>query len=304
MIEILTSEVILIDHLRIFITVAEQRHFSKAAELLHLSQPNVSLQIKKLEQEFGAKLFQRSPKYVVLTEAGETLYLCAKQMIQLYDETKAQIDEQRKSIRGKIKIGASFTIGEYVLPVILASYAKEYPEVEVEVKIGNTKQIVEQIESFDLEAAFVEGEVPAHVNAEPFMKDEMILIASPHHALSHLRVIKADMLNEQIWILREEGSGTRAYSDQVIEELQLAVKQSFILSSSQSIKEAIIAGLGIAMLSRLTVQKELENGELVRLPLFNQKYERIFSVIQASKITHKKAVKQFLRKMMHFQTYS
>lgn len=135
----------IVDTLRVFVTVAEQSHFSKAGELLNLSQPGVSLHIRNLENELGAKLLHRSPKQVRLTEAGTILYKHAKQILAHFEEANQEIQMLQDEVTGSIHIGASFTIGEYILPSKLAEFANQYPQVKLQVTIGNTEEIIEAL---------------------------------------------------------------------------------------------------------------------------------------------------------------
>ncbi|GAE25134.1 LysR family transcriptional regulator YeiE [Halalkalibacter wakoensis JCM 9140] len=288
-----------IDHLKIFVTVVELRHFSKAAKVLNLSQPNVSLHIRNLESELETTLFIRSPKQVKVTAAGEMFYLKAKKIIALYEEAKQEIADQKHIVQGTIKIGASFTIGEYILPRVLAEYAKEHPQVNVEVMVGNTEEVIKKTRSNELDISLIEGEVSEQeVEAVPFMDDEMIIIASSSHPLAQIRMVAPDLLHDQVWILRESGSGTRAFSNQLIQNLNLQVKRSFVFSSSQGIKEAVSAGLGIAMISRLTVRKELELGELKEINIGNRKFTRKFSIIKGKHDFVSRAHDLFIEKMI------
>ncbi|MFC0560029.1 LysR family transcriptional regulator [Halalkalibacter alkalisediminis] len=289
----------IIDPLKIFVTVVEQRHFSRAAKILSLSQPNVSLHIRNLENELDTTLFIRSPKQVKVTEAGEMLYIRAKKILSLYEEAKQEIASQKHIVQGTINIGASFTIGEYILPRLLASYANENPLVHVEVTVGNTEEVIAKTKSNQLDIGLIEGEFQElDVNAVPFMEDEMIIIAPTNHPLAQLRMVKPNMLHDQSWIWREKGSGTRAYSDQLIEGLQIPVKRSFIFSSSQGIKEAVSAGLGIAMISKLTVQKELELNEIKQIHITNRTFTRNFSIIKGKHDFKNRAHDLFIEKIM------
>ncbi|ARK30440.1 LysR family transcriptional regulator [Halalkalibacter krulwichiae] len=287
----------IIDPLKIFVTVVEQRHFSRAAKLLNLSQPNVSLHIRNLETELDTTLFIRSPKQVKVTEAGEMLYIRAKKILSLYEEAKQEIADQKHIVQGTIKIGASFTIGEYILPRTLAQYANEHPLVHVEVTIGNTEEVIEKVRSNQLDIGLIEGERHDY-DAVPFMEDEMIIIAPADHPIAQLRIVKPDMLEGQTWIWREKGSGTRAYSDQLIQKLDINVKRSFIFSSSQGIKEAVSAGLGIAMISKLTVKKELQTGEIKQIQVSNRTFTRNFSIIQGKQDFVNRAHDLFIEKIM------
>lgn len=269
------------DTLKVFVTVAEERNFSRAAKLLHLSQPGVSLHIRNLEDELGTKLMLRSPKQVRLTEAGEILFRKAKQMLALYEEAQQEIHLLRDVVTGSLSIGASFTIGEYILPAVLAEYAHQYPEVDVQVHISNTDNIVHDIREGRFHIGLVEGSTTARdVQLTTFMEDEMVLVMSPDHPLAAYKSIDPGMLQDQMWVLRESGSGTRAYSDRLIEEGGLAVKRSFVFSSSQGVKEAAAAGLGIAVLSRWVVRKELGSGELCEVKLKGMKLGRDLLMVQ------------------------
>lgn len=292
----------MLDVLTIFVTVVEQKNFSKAAKLLNLSQPNVSLHIKNLEAELDTVLFYRSPKYVKVTEEGEIFYLHAKKILSLLQAAKEQINDRKKTVQGKLTIGASFTIGEYILPQILAEYAKENPLVKVEVTVGNTAEVINKVRNNELEIGLIEGEVTNdELQVKHFMEDEMIIIAPANHPLAQLELVDIDALQDQVWILRESGSGTRAYSDHYIETSKLKMAHFFIFSSSQGIKEAVSAGLGIAMISKWTVQRELKSGEIKQLRIRGRRLFRNFSIIQSmNEQHHSKAHQLFFLKIKNF----
>ncbi|MFM1654786.1 LysR substrate-binding domain-containing protein [Brevibacillus sp. B_LB10_24] len=288
----------IVETLRVFVTVVEQSNFSRAAELLNLSQPGVSLHIRNLENEFGVKLMHRSPKHVKMTEAGEILYKHAKQILALYETAREEICLLRDVVTGTLKIGASFTIGEYILPGLLAQFAGQYPQVDMKVKIANTEEIAQGIRASELDIGLVEGTVRySDIQVKPFMEDEMILIAPPGHPLSSVQKAEPGMLQDLVWVLRETGSGTRAFSDQFIRDNDLVIKRSFVFSSSQGVKEAVAAGLGVAMLSRLVVKKELEAGEVCSVPIKDKRFTREFSILQAVTSVSTMAMKMFLQKL-------
>lgn len=287
-----------VETLRVFVTVLEQKNFSRAAELLHLSQPGVSLQIMNLENEFGTKLIHRTPKLVRPTKAGEILYERAKKMLSLYEEAKQEVDLLQNTVSGSLHIGASFTIGEYLLPRVLAEYAQQYPQVELEVKIANTEEVTQAVRTNQLDVGLIEGEVEyKDIQIEPFMKDEMVLVMSATHPLAADEHISVDELQDQIWILRESGSGTRSFSDQLIQRFGLRMKRSFVFSSSQGVKEAVAAGLGIAVLSRWIVRKELASGELSTVSVEGNRFYRSFSILLAQDAQNTKALEVFLQKL-------
>ncbi|OPA76132.1 LysR family transcriptional regulator [Paenibacillus selenitireducens] len=269
------------DSLHIFVAVIEHSNFSRAAEALHISQPGVSMHIQNLEKELGAKLLHRTPKYVKLTEAGHILYQRAKLILSLYEEARTQIQLLHEVVTGTLNIGASFTVGEYVLPRLLASFVLLHPQVDVHVTIANTEEIVQGIRSKRLDLGLVEGDVhQPDMDVMYWQEDEMIVIAPPDHPLTRIQQVTSDLLQDQTWVYREPGSGTRAYSDRFLENHGLRVKRSYMLSSNQGVKESVISGLGLAVISRLVVQKELSNGELRELRLVGGRLTRALSILQ------------------------
>ncbi|WNS45420.1 LysR substrate-binding domain-containing protein [Paenibacillus sp. MMS20-IR301] len=287
------------DAFRVFVTVVEQQHFSKAGELLNLSQPGVSLHIRNLENEFGVKLLHRSPKQVVLTEAGAILYRHAKQMLAHYDEAGREIRLLQDEVTGTLQLGASFTIGEYVLPARLAEFAKQYPLVNIGVTIGNTEEIIAAVRSNQLDIGFIEGATAASdLLIIPYMKDEMILVAPSGHPLSGNIAVEEHMLHNEVWVLREQGSGTRAFSDRFLQESGITVKRSYVFNSSQGVKEAVSAGLGLSLLSRWIVRKELASGELAELRIRHTQTERDFRLIRPKNASDTLATRVFISKLL------
>ncbi|MCM3203450.1 LysR family transcriptional regulator [Paenibacillus illinoisensis] len=271
----------IVESLKVYITVVEQRNFSRAAELLHLSQPGVSLHIRKLEKEFDIKLMHRSPKWVKLTEAGELLYIRAKEMVNLYESAKLDIARLQDDVSGSLQIGASFTIGEYVLPRLFSSFARQYPEVAMEVFIENSSQVVEAIRDNHIDFGLIEEDIKAQdLTVTPFMKDELIIVAAEGYPLHTSVIADLEQLQDQVWILREMGSGTRSSSDRFLTQTGLRVNRSYVFNSSQGVKEAVFSGLGIAMLSRWVVKRELSAGMLKEITIPDIHIERNFSLVR------------------------
>ncbi|MCG7381565.1 LysR family transcriptional regulator [Paenibacillus sp. ACRRY] len=271
----------IVESLKVYITVVEQRNFSRAAELLHLSQPGVSVHIRKLEKEFDVKLMHRSPKWVKLTEAGELLYVRAKEMVNLYESAKLDIARLHDNVSGSLQIGASFTIGEYVLPRLFSSFAKQYPEVAMEVFIGNSSQVVEAIRDNHMDFGLIEEDIEVQdLTVTPFMKDELIIVAAEGYPLNASVNADLEQLQDQVWILREMGSGTRSSSDRFLAQTGLRVNRSYVFNSSQGVKEAVFSGLGIAMLSRWVVKRELSAGMLKEITIPDIHLERNFSLVR------------------------
>lgn len=270
------------DPLKIFVTVVEHKNFSRAAEELYLSQSSVSLQIRNLENELGTKLINRSAKHLELTQTGEIFYGYAKNILLSYNKAKEEIDQLSNVVTGGLKVGASYTIGEYILPFVVAEFAAQYPKVVIETSISNTEEISQAVRANHLDLALVEGQVNhSDFVIRPLMEDEIILVVPNRHALAKLPIVTADHLQEQVWILRESGSGTRAFSDKLIKDRGIHVKGTYVFGSSQAVKQAVIAGLGIALVSSLIVRKELKARELTAIRIKGKRLTRSFSLIQS-----------------------
>lgn len=266
--------------LKIFVTVVEHKNFSRAAEELYLTHPDVSLQIQSLEEEVGTKLVNSSSNHWELTQAGEIYYGYAKQILLLQDKAKQEIKQLSNVVSGDLKVGASYTIGEYILPFVVAEFAAQYPKVEIETSIANTEEIIQAVRTHHLDIALVEGEV-THEDLEihPIMEDEIILVVPNQHPLARLPIATSEHLQDQVWILRESGSGTRAFSDKLFKEWGIQVRKSYIFGSGQAVKQAVTAGLGIALVSRWIVRKELNAKELKSIRIKGKRLTRSFYLI-------------------------
>ncbi|WP_028546917.1 LysR family transcriptional regulator [Paenibacillus taiwanensis] len=281
--------------LKMFITVAEQRHFSKAAELLHLTQPTVSMRIRQLEQQLNVSLLERSPKKVSLTPAGHLFVERARECVRLMEQTRIDIQRLSEEITGELCIGASYSIGEYVLPRLIAQFSEMYPQVQIRVSIHNTHDIVQQVYQQQLHGGLVEGRVKhKDMQIRVFAEDELILVVAPNHPLAIFRTVQIDQLQEQVWVLRETGSGTRSFSEEFITDYDLTIKRSFEISSNQGVKEAVRAGLGLSLLSRHVVQREVDAGHLRELTLIGSRCVRPLTIVQRKDIVPVLAWEQFL----------
>ena len=270
----------MINPLKIFVTVFEHKNPSHCAEELCLTNANVSSQIQSLEEELGAKLVNSSLNHLELTQAGEIYYEYAKQILLLQDKAKQEIKQLLNPVTGILKIGASYTIGEYILPFVVAEFASQYPKVEIETTIANTQEIIEAVRVKHLDIALVEGEVnSSDLLYRPFMEDELILVVPSQHPLAKLQIATSEHLQGLVWILRESGSGTRAFSDKFIKEWGINVRKSYVFGSGQAVKHAVTAGLGIALVSRWIVRKELIAKELKLVRIKGERLTRSFYII-------------------------
>ena len=224
------------EELKTFIRLCEVKNFTKTAEILTMSQPTVSLHIKNLEKEFQTQLIQRSPKQLSITPTGEILLERAKQMIQIYEQTKQEILDHHHTIQGELKIGASFTIGEYILPTLLVELKEKYPKLSLQIIIGNTEEIVKYVKLFQVDIGLIEGTTDEkEIVVKPFQDDELVIVSSIHHRLATMRNVTITDLQNEDWILRESGSGTGEYLRHFFRTNGLKIKSLLTISSSQGI---------------------------------------------------------------------
>ncbi len=278
----------------VFITVAEKKNFSRAAEELHMTQPAVSQYIQALERTMGTKLLERSNKYVRLNKAGEIVYHHAKEILGLYSKMHYLIGDLTNNACGPLTIGASYTYGEYILPHVLAKMQLKYPLINPTITIGNTKEIAELVLRNQLDVGIVEGNFQdKHLVINPFAIDSMSIICSPTNRLAQMDNITIADLSKETWIVRETGSGTREAVEKLFTEHKIAPKKCLKFGSTQIIKEAVEAGLGISLISDWAIRKEVSLKTLQIINVKNIEMKREFSTVLCSPF-QTKALKVFL----------
>lgn len=296
----------IIDPLRIFVTIVENKHSFLAAEELYLTHPDVNSQIQSLEEELGSKLIDNTSKHLTLTQSGEIYYGYAKQILLLQDKAKQEIKQLSNVVTGDLRVGASYTIGEYILPSVVAEFAARYPKVEIDTAIANTQEIIHAVQENYLDIALVEGEVDnSDIMIRPIMEDEIILVVPNQHPLARLPIVTSEHLQDQVWILRESGSGTRAFSDKLIKEWGIEVRKTYVFGSGQAVKQAVTAGLGIALVSRCIVKKELNAKELKSIRIKGKRLTRSFYLIGSKdQETASEAIKAFMEHLFALEATS
>jgi DNA-binding transcriptional LysR family regulator len=245
----------------VFRAVAERLSFRKAAEELYLTQPAVSLQIKALEEDLGMQLFDRRGTRIALTEAGRLLLEHAKQVRALAIEAERALGSLSGEHAGQLALGASTTIAQYVLPSLLGAFCKEHPRVRPTLIGGNTETIVEALEQQRIALAFIEGPARSRdVKTAPFLEDELVLIVATAHEWAERAVASRSDLCSAPLLMRERGSGTRNVIEMAL--ARQGVKRSSLhivmeLDSTEAIKSAVEAGLGVGFVSRWAIAKDL-----------------------------------------------
>jgi DNA-binding transcriptional LysR family regulator len=268
--------------LQVFHTVARLLSFTKAAETLHMTQPAVTFQVRQLEEHFNTRLFDRTHNRISLTEAGRQVYAYSDKIFELYAEMENAVREMTGEISGALTIGASTTIAEYMLPSLLGDFKRKYPEVEVHLKVANSEGIVSMVESNAIDLGVVEAPVTnKNLVVEVCKHDSLVAIVPPGHELSEKENVGLKKLLEYPFIFREEGSGTRDVINGYLQNTKgegASVNIAMELGSPEAVKGAVEAGMGVSVVSRATIQKELRLGTLVALNM-DPPLDRPFSFV-------------------------
>jgi len=258
--------------LKVFHAVAKLLSFTKAAEALHMTQPAVTFQVRQLEEYFNTRLFDRTHNKVNLTPAGNKVYEFADRIFDLYDEMENSVRELTGEISGALTIGASTTIAEYMLPTLLGQFKAKYPEINIRLKVSNTEGIVSMVEHNVIDLGVVEASVSnKNLIVEVCHDDQLVVVAPPSHEIAkHQGAVKAEILKAYPFICREEGSGTREVILKYLQENNITpAEMNFCLElgSPEALKGAVEAGMGISILSRSTIAKELKLKTLTEIQL-------------------------------------
>src|SRR5512143_1028363 len=254
--------------LRTFVAVAELRHFARAASLCNLSQPAVSHQIALLEEELGAKLLNRAARRVSLTVAGEVFLEEARRILGAVDRAHERMQEVVRGAVGRIRLGATATPGLYLLPPLLAKYRGEHGSYDLRFEIGPIHTIAERVARNDLDMAIVAGALPSgELQARSLFQDELVIVAPVSSPLTRARTVKPNQLDGEPWILREEGSDTRRQTTAWWHRHRLAPARTMTFDNPDAVTRAVMASLGVAMVSRLTVAEDLAGRRLAVVPV-------------------------------------
>lgn len=255
-----------IRHLKIFITVADCGKMSEAAERLFISQPSVSQAIREIEDYYGVKLFERLSKKLYITENGELLLKYARHIVQSFDEMEADLKNAGQNIC--LRVGATVTVGTCMLDKIIAKYEKENSDISTKIVVNNTNVIEKMIVHSELDIGIVEGKVDNKDLVKiPIYNDELVLVSGKNHDFYYKDEISIDELAGQNMISREEGSGARESFDEILDEHNIEVNLKWSSTNTEAIKNAVIGGQGLAVLSTLIIEDEIKNGTLHIVPI-------------------------------------
>ena len=281
--------------LRTFKTVADISSFSLAAQRLKLSQPSVSYQVKELEEALGVPLLDRLGKRVQLTEAGRLLYNYARRMLDVLDEATVAMEEMRGIQRGTLRVGASTTVGIYLLPAALGAFKKLHPGLVISLEIGTRARVQEQVLRNELDLAVVG---PALKDPElaiiPFVSDELVVVAPSGHSLAGRKGLTLKDLADQPFIMREAASGSRWSLEKAARKAGARLTVAMELGSNGAIKHAVESGLGLAVLSRYACALELASGRLVELEVRGFPIRRDWHIVHLRKRKLPSSVQAFI----------
>lgn len=249
-----------------FQVVAKHCSYVRAAEELHFSQPAVSAQIRQLEEMMGVKLFDKIGRKTHLTQAGEELYLYGQKIFSLIDETLETMNALASPHSGRLSVGADTTVGTYVIPNLLGKFRQVYPKVEITLEVINPTPLVEELANNRIDMAIM-SRIPTDVQvfSAPFAHNELVLVAPPTHRLAGCVRVPFEELARENFLLREQGSGTRSALEGAFRDADFPLQVSMQVGNNSAIKQGVAAGLGIALISRVALDMELETNRLVIL---------------------------------------
>ena len=266
--------------LAMLVRVVDAGGVTRAAEAVYVSQPAVTQRLRRLERVLGARLVERQGRRLALTDAGQAILPLARQALQILERIPAAISEVQGLLRGEIILGASTTIGEFLLPKRLSAFGRAYPHITVRLHIANTQAIVERVLDHSLHAGFV-GLRPTSsaLVTVPFLADTIVLVAAPSHPLAGRRVSPKELTQTRL-LLREDGSATRVMALSALARCGVDTEVAVGFGSNAAVRTAVLAGYGVAALSRAVVGDDLEQGRLKLVRHQSWRCRRRFYIIR------------------------
>ncbi len=289
-----------IHQLKVFVSVFKNKSFSRASEEIHLTQPTISNHIKALEAEFDCKLFDRLGRTIIPTKEAEVLYSHSIELIEKANALRETIGQFKKDLSGKIVIGASTIPGVYLMPRIMTEFQKKYPSLSFQILISDSTGITDSVSKHELLLGIVGAKLTnEQLNYIPFVEDELIAVSSPGLGKNNIMTLKE--LITLPMVLREEGSGTRKVAEKFLESKGISldnIKIAGIFGSTDAVKQAVKAGLGVSILSKFSVADELEHKILKEIKLSDIQMKRRFYIVTHKKRTLPRAYDTFLKYIM------
>lgn len=281
--------------LRVFYEVVKAKSFSAAAEKVHLTQPAVTWQVKNLEEYYELKFFERIGKKIMLTQEGKILFNFADQILNLSRQAEEALADLKGLSRGSLRIDSVFTFGDYYLSTLLEAFHKKYPQIAIQVHTGNTSQIIENTLLHKNDIAFVAYDPKNDkLKAREVISDLLVGIISPQHRFGRRKSIAIKELNGEPLILREQGSSPRRILDEIFKKKAVSPVIIMESASTSAIKKMVESGIGMAILSRQVVKKELLTKSLKELPFSDAEIAYRFYFIYHKDKYFSRALKAFM----------
>ena len=281
--------------LEFFVTVADEGSFSKAAVRVYRTQPAVSIAIRRLEEEIGAPLFERSQKTPVLTDAGELLYDYAKRILSLRDQTFNVVAELKSLQRGRVRIGANESTSLYLLPQLILEYRARHPDVMVEIFRQSSERLAREVLDRNVDFALMAFEpVDDELESFPVLRDELVLIIHPEHHLAKLQSVKVEQLGNEPFLAHNVKTGSRYKVMETFAQNHTPLNITLELATVETIKRFVQLKIGLAFVPRMCVADELERGSLVSVPVEDLSYVRTLWVTHRRGMTFSHAAEAFL----------
>ena len=271
-----------ISKLKTFVTVADLGSFSKASEILYITQPAVTQQIKALEKTVGAKLFQRQGGRMCLTEEGKRIYEIAKILLGSYEGLMEEIAKIKKDLKDTLFLGVSATLSEYIVPSLIAEFHREFPSATVKIFTGNSHDVEEGLLSGVLNLGIIEREPSHKFVSVPWLEDEIVFFTYPESPLAQKGEIEPEELYEVDLVMREMNSGTRKIVREALEKLGVVFERLNIkieANNSRTIMNIVKGGYGASFLSKGLILREIESGSVVPVSIKGFKVRRRFNII-------------------------
>lgn len=294
-----------LQQLRILKAVATEKNFTKAAELLYLSQPALSKQIKALEKNLDILLINRENNKISLTENGKVFLQYCERILALCEESCRVLIDLKNGERGNLTVGASQTIGTYLMPRVLALFAQNYPQIDLKVQVNSTRVIAKNIMNREIDIAVVGGEIPEelrkNLSVKNFVDDEFSLIIPKSHPFASKKKITKEDLYHLNFITLNANSTIRKFIDNILIQNQIQTKQLKIimqLNSIEGIKTAVSLGLGAAFVSSAAIEKEIELNTIEILKIDNIRISRTLSIISNPECYKSKAFEFFYKELL------
>jgi len=264
-----------LNHLAIFHATAEEKSVTGAARRLLISQPAVSKQLRQLEKSLDVRLFDRRPRGVQLTEAGVLLASYATRLFSLVEESEQAIGELRGLRRGRLRIGASTTVGVYLLPELLVKFRAKHPGIQLQLEIAASDVLAGRLLDRSVDIVLTEGVIENEsLESTSIFEEELVAIAPHGHPRARKKRVNAAMLCREPFVIRETGSGTRSLVERTLGERGLSIKPAMSLGSTEAIKKAVASGIGVAIVSSLSVALEVQTKQLAIICMSDLKISR------------------------------